>query len=457
MSTFAYVLERSLGEKTNGDFIANTYAKESQDLQINQAKILHKQGMNVWHMDLDNAEDRYLLVGTGMASLHIYDIGELDDPSCVSSEVKPMCSIKPLPSTNKKAAQYYQDAPGHTSGITCVNWYPIDNGMFATSSLDTTIKVWDANELEIASAFLLQDPVHIAAFSPVVSGSTAHLIAVGTDRPEVRLCDISIGASTHQLMGHRASIRSLTWSKTNEYQLVSGATDGSIRVWDIRRSGATACLMCLNIDGPAELPRRDTQGVSMLKKRKTGHDPHVAASTSSVIAHTKEVQSLAYTPDGRYIVSSGADHAVRVWNSKSGHNMFHHYEDIKCPGPRHITVAMAQEGNSDSTMLYHPIGTRGMIASYCLLDENTTLPRTNYTGHYSRVTSCIYRQSTRELISGGEDGLIAMWSPKTQPLFPSEETTETTNEPSATDGDDWSDEEEDAPNDRFIPPILQRE
>ncbi|OQR94682.1 DNA excision repair ERCC-8-like protein [Achlya hypogyna] len=457
-SAFAYVLRRSLGETTHGEFIESVYAEASQDLRLNERKVLHKQGMNVWHMALDAAEERFLLVGTGMASMHIYDMSALDAlaPGASASDVAPIVSVRPL--RGKLSAPQSQDRPGHTSGLTSVAWYPVDNGMFVSASLDTTVKVWDANELEVATAFCLGDPVHIAAFSPMASGSTSHLLAVGTDRPEVRLCDIGIGAASHRLVGHRASIRSLAWSNTNEFQLASGATDGSVRVWDIRRSGATACLFCLNHDGPADVPGRETSKAA--KKRKIGHDPHVAASFSSALAHAKEVQSIAYTPDGRYLVTSGADRAMRLWNAASGAHMFHHYTGIKCAGARHVTVAMAQEGRAESTMLYHPVGSRGTIASYLLHDAEAVEPRTTYMGHYSRVTTCLYRATSRELVSGGEDGMIAMWSPGERSFFPPQASDTADNEQDDASGvpneDAWSDED-DGPGDRFVPPILQRD
>ena len=95
-SAFAYVLRRSLGETAPGEFIHTWHAEASRDLQLNQAKVLHKQGMNIWHMDLEAAEDRYLLVGTGMGALHLYDVAALDVPGVVAADIKPLCSIKPL-------------------------------------------------------------------------------------------------------------------------------------------------------------------------------------------------------------------------------------------------------------------------------------------------------------------------------------------------------------------------
>lgn len=37
----------------------------------------------------------------------------------------------------------------HKYAVTSVSWFPFDTGMFVTSSYDTTIKVWDTNEMKV--------------------------------------------------------------------------------------------------------------------------------------------------------------------------------------------------------------------------------------------------------------------------------------------------------------------
>lgn len=37
----------------------------------------------------------------------------------------------------------------HKYAVTSLSWYPADNGLFVTSSYDSTIKVWDTNEMKV--------------------------------------------------------------------------------------------------------------------------------------------------------------------------------------------------------------------------------------------------------------------------------------------------------------------
>ncbi|ETW04110.1 hypothetical protein H310_04470 [Aphanomyces invadans] len=466
-SAYAHVLRRSLGEVSPREYIEDVYAEGSRQLKVNQKKVIHRQGMNVWHMDLDPVENQYLLVGAGTGALRIFDLSIFDTIPLPedSSSIKPMCTVKPLKRPRDvrtfDAAQT-QNLPGHAAGITAVQWYPVDNGMFITGSQDTTVKLWDANEMDVASAFCLHDVVHAACFSPC--GST--LLAVGTDHADVRLCDVAIGASTHRLLGHRAAVRCIAWSLSDEFHLATGAADGSIRLWDIRRSGASACLMVLNQDGLPDIPRHEA--AVRVPKRPRHNDPHHCSAENhgtSAQAHTQAIQSLRYTPDGRCLVSSGGDNCMRLWNASTGVHLFHNYGLIQCKGPRPVTIGLVQEGGSDSTMVYHPVGSNGSVVSHLLHGVNHSTPCTKLTAHYSRVTSCIYRPTTRELITGGEDGLIMLWTPpdiKVDPRHGRHDHEESLPSPRSTtaaqDEDAWSDDDRaaDGGGDVFVPPILQR-
>jgi WD40 repeat protein len=39
---------------------------------------------------------------------------------------------------------------GHEFAITGVRWWPVDTGMFTSSSFDKFLKVWDTNTLEVS-------------------------------------------------------------------------------------------------------------------------------------------------------------------------------------------------------------------------------------------------------------------------------------------------------------------
>ncbi|KAF9359565.1 DNA excision repair protein ERCC-8 [Mortierella sp. NVP85] len=104
-------------------------------------------------IDIEEAEGRYLISGGGDSHIHVYDLEE--------SEREERRVIKSI-------------ASSHGGGISRVRWYPFDNGMFTTSSFDSTIKAWDTNAMEVATTFDLENKVYSHAMS---SKATHGLIA----------------------------------------------------------------------------------------------------------------------------------------------------------------------------------------------------------------------------------------------------------------------------------------
>ncbi len=56
-----------------------------------------------------------------------------------------------------------------------------------------------------------------------------HLIAVGSDSPQARLCDIRSGAFAHALSGHSEAVWACAWSPRSEFLLATGSADQTVR------------------------------------------------------------------------------------------------------------------------------------------------------------------------------------------------------------------------------------
>ena len=55
-----------------------------------------------------------------------------------------------------------------------------------------------------------------------------HLIAVGNDSPQARLCDIRSGAFAHSLTGHSEAVWACAWSPRSEFLLATGSADQTV-------------------------------------------------------------------------------------------------------------------------------------------------------------------------------------------------------------------------------------
>ncbi|KEP67192.1 UNVERIFIED_CONTAM: COPI protein, putative [Hammondia hammondi] len=98
----------------------------------------------------------------------------------------------------QKLASYEQ----HTHYVMQTQWHPRDPNLFASCSLDRTIKVWG---------------IQVRSSSPSASGSSAAVVS----------------APHFTLTGHERGVNCIEYSKSGERPyLVSGSDDCTVRVWD---------------------------------------------------------------------------------------------------------------------------------------------------------------------------------------------------------------------------------
>lgn len=314
LNAFDYIAERSLGIVHDQECFRREYwYKQLCEIRMDtvQSFVEPRQTSPSWSLDLDVLDERYLLTGSCKGSIALYDTST---HHATSSAREPLAMIPRAPKGSS-----LDPSVGHEAGVTDIEWFPSDNGIFTSCSHDSVVKVWDTEVLQAAVVFKLPKPVYCSSISRA-PGPNTEIVAVASDTNEVRLCDIVSGTSTHSLIGHRDSVRVVKWSPVHPYELCSGGRDGAIRLWDVRKSGATACLLSFDHQGYAQQPRR--YEIHAAKKPRCDNDPHVAATYSTAIAHGHNgVKTLCYTPDGRYIVSLGEARrkgVMRLWNSSSG-------------------------------------------------------------------------------------------------------------------------------------------
>jgi WD40 repeat protein/serine/threonine protein kinase len=150
--------------------------------------------------------------------------------------------------------------------------YSPDGRAIATSSFDTTLRLWDAQDRHEIRAFRgHRNCTNSVAFSP-----DGHRLASTSDDGSARVWDTQTGECLITLRGHRGAFNTVVFSPDGR-RLVTSGTDGTARVWD-----ATA--------GPEALT--------------------IPASRSSV-------RALAFSPDGRRLVTGDFDGVLKLWEVPS--------------------------------------------------------------------------------------------------------------------------------------------
>ena len=155
----------------------------------------------------------------------------------------------------------------------------------ATAAANGQIVVYDINRpgVELARLHEHNRQVHRVAFNP----HQGALLLSGSQDATIRLWDLRDIAGDRSVMtcrsrfkypGNNEGVRDLRWSPTNGVEFAAATDNGVIQRWDFRRDNAP-----------------------MLK----------------INAHEKTCHSIDWHPDGKHLVSGGADKNVKIWDFSS--------------------------------------------------------------------------------------------------------------------------------------------
>ncbi|KAL1591623.1 hypothetical protein SLS60_011873 [Paraconiothyrium brasiliense] len=361
----------------------------------NERHPAHVAGVNA--LTIDRFEGRYLLSGGADSSIALWD---LEAQPTVAEGYQ---TYTPLTTVSKTAEE-------HKLGITQILFYPFDSLAFLTSSYDHTVKLYSSETLVPSASFDLDSVVYNIALSPIASHL---LVACATQHPTVRLVDLRSGASTHSLAGHSGAILSTAWSPTREHILASGATDGSVRLWDIRRS----------VSELGSLDMEDSIGVYA--------KPSASFMRNSVQgkAHRGPVNGIVWTDNGYHLVTCGHDQRIRVWDTDSGANTLANFGPMvknSDLAPCIPLLAPAEYSQPEKDILFYP--NEHEVLGYELFDGRLLrrLRRPEQQRHVydtgskgqrnakDRITALAWRAHDVEMYSAHADGTISAWTPRTE-------------------------------------------
>ncbi|GFO05103.1 DNA excision repair protein ercc-8 [Plakobranchus ocellatus] len=319
-------------------------------------------------LHVDTTENRYLLSGYSDGSIAVHDLHDLREDEYNNGEVDSL--TYKLVCTVSAGSRY-----AHKRSIETVQWYPLDTGIFTSSGTDRVLKIWDANRLQTAEEYSFNGIVHCHHMSPVATRHT--MVAVGTDSSVVKLVDPRAGSATHSLRGHKeGAVRAVQWSNKDEFILATGGIDNFAMLWDVRT--AKGCLMKMQDN-----------------KKKSGYHRNTT--------HDGSVNGVEFTPDGHHLLTIGTDQKMYAWDTSSGKKLAMRYPTLSHIKRRSVKFCLTKSGSEN--FLFIPTGSS--ITSFGLVTPSRVQ---RLYGHYNNVNCTVFHADGQQMLSGGNDHKILVWS-----------------------------------------------
>lgn len=371
-------------------------------------------------LDFDKTEGEFLLSGNNEGTIRLFkiDLREGDESGRIgygnvdnsnSDSDGDGDGVEMVGELSRK----HGSANAHRFGITNIQWWPNDVGMFLSSSHDGSLKIWDSSTLMQAFEFQMEGS-KINNFS--INERTSTLAVACENSSHIRLIDLKSSASLQSLQGHdgSGSVLSCQWSPTRENVLASGGSTGEVKVWDVRFM--KRCVLDLDLHSTST----STSAATSLHPLD---EPHIkrpkqatlqSSHSRSKKAHIAGVNGLKFHENGKTLITTGGDDKIRVWNLDSNINTLLNFGPLvrnRRSSKSHCkTMVLSPLGETEVQYLFYPSDT-GEILMFRAFDAKlvTRLKSSNHALDERNVSLCYSGFNKGVLFSGTSTGKIQAW------------------------------------------------
>ncbi|AMD22536.1 HHL234Cp [Eremothecium sinecaudum] len=331
---------------------------------------------------------------------------------------------------------------GHYNWVLCVAWSP-DGETIATGSMDSTVRLWGAekgNDLGEALtghskwvSSLAWEPLHL-----VKAGDRPRLASASKDGT-IKIWDITRRVCLLTLSGHTSTVSCIKWG--GQGILYSGSHDRTIRCWDMNAGGK-----CINIlkshahwvnhlslstdyalrigpfdhtsvkpSSPEQARASALKNYEKVAKRNGAVEEFVVTASDDftmylwnplksnkpitrMTGHQKLVNHVAFSPDGRYIVSASFDNSIKLWDGRDG--------KFISTFRGHVASVYQVAWSSDCRLLV----SCSKDTTLKVWDLRTKKLSVDLPGHRDEVYTVDWSVDGKRVCSGGKDKMVRIWT-----------------------------------------------
>ncbi len=323
-----------------------------------------------------------------------------------------------------------------------------DGGLLATGATDNTVKLWSTSNQQIVRTLV----GHEAGISALCF-SEGGLLASGSYDESVRVWSTDTGQLVHRLVGHERYIEHIAFSQAGDF-VVSADKGGDIRLWSladgrlfrqfnvdeisavafygrdsllVSRAGRPDVVINVMNNTVAEesghgVEKKTVRSGKVLPQYKAGRgwsramavspgqrwlvsghgdgsiriwDVEARVQLKILQGHSKEVYSLAISPDGT-LLSSAADNTLKAWDLDSGELL----RELSFTSSLVHAITISKDGSRAAA------SNMDKVFVWDLRDD--TMVSSFSAGSY--VFDLAFSTDAKRLLIGTEDNYMKLWS-----------------------------------------------
>lgn len=202
----------------------------------------------------------------------------------------------------------------HTGAVLHVAFNPQDSTMLASAGSDNTVRVWD-----IQTGQLIGHPLtgHTKQVWSVAFSPDGRILASGSADSTIMLWNIATQRPVGTLTGHARDVSSVAFSRDARL-LASGSADGKVILWSVTDPAKPKLIKAFDhgswVRSVAFSPTDTLLASSGGNEIKFWNTSQLTQSGAALTSHTNSVVSVAFSPDGKTLVSGSLDRTLRRWD-----------------------------------------------------------------------------------------------------------------------------------------------